>query len=502
MIINIKNIKGKLNVKNLKLGYQIFIIIFLIVFTLTNVALYATKYNVNEGFHDYLQKREINKNNDLFESVKNVYKRNGNFDVLTNNNGQGWFLLLNKDSPNENKNNMDFTDEDFTDLNITKNLEDLNSQLNEEDNYVLFKPPMDFIRKVALLNPNNDLIIGDIPEGNTITKEIILNNKLIGKLVFQTFNPDFFDTLDDSFINQQSKFIYIISGIVFFFALLLIAVIINFWLSPIKQMINGAKEISNGNYDLKINTNLKNEIGILAKSFNNMSNSIKNNEEIKKNMIADISHELRTPITIIKAEIESFIDEVREPTKDNLKEVLNEIDGLSKLVNEIHQIALYDLKNWTYEKERISLIEIYKTVKNNFTTNLQDKSIILTDIFDGKCIINGDKKRIAQLFNNLFENTLKYTNEKGKLNIKIKESPENIEVIFEDSDPGVSDEQIKKIFDRFYRVENSRNKKFGGSGLGLTLCKQIVESHDGKISAEHSKLGGICFVIKFKKDKI
>lgn len=502
--MKLNKILNKLNIKKLKLSHQIFIIIFLTVFTLTNVALYATKYNVNVGFKEYLKKRESNKNEEFTNSVRNIYKIYGNFNVLTNNNGQGWFLLLNKDKPKDKNLTSDLNYMDnFSDIGFVENLNILNNELNKRDEQIYLQRPQLSERKIALLDANNNLIIGDIPFSNdVITKNIIVNNVLVAKLVFQTFDSTFFDNLDDSFLKSQTQFIFTVAGIVFIFALLLIAIIIHFWLSPIKQMINGAREISKGNYNFEVKTTIKNEIGILATSFNNMAKAIKDNEEIKRNMIADISHELRTPLTILKGEVESFIDDVREPSKENLNDLLKEIDSLNHLVNEIHQLALYDIKNWSYNKENVSLKEIYMNVKNNFIHSLQERQIIITENIIDNVIIKGDKERLYQLFRNLFENTLKYTNSNGKLNVVIEEKDKEAIILFEDSDPGVSDDQLNKIFDRFYRVENSRNKEYGGSGLGLTLCNKIVESHNGSIQAKHSHLGGVCFLIKFNKEKI
>lgn len=501
--MNIEKILNKLNIKKMKLSHQIFIIIFLTVFTLTNVALYATKYNVNEGFRKYLKQRETNKNEDFLNSVRNIYKISGNFDILTNNNGQGWFLLLNKDKPKDNNLSFDFqTADKLSDINFAENLAMLDTTLNKREQ-IFSSPPEIAQRKVALLDVNNDIIIGEIPFNSaTITKNIVVNKKVVGKLVFQTFDSTFFDNLDDSFLKSQTQFIFIVAALVFVAALITITIVINFWVSPIKQMINGAKEISSGNYDFTVKTSIKNEIGILAESFNKMAKSIKNNEEAKKDMIADISHELRTPLTILKGEVESFIDEIREPNQENLTELLKEIDSLSNLVNEIHQLALYDVKNWSYNKEDILLKDIYTNVKNNFYQVLQEKKIKITENINVDGIIKGDKERINQLFKNLFENTLKYTNEMGNLHVSINELGSEIMVVFEDSYPGVSDEQLNKIFYRFYRVENSRNRNYGGSGLGLTLCSKIVESHNGSITAHHSDLGGVRFVIKFNKEKI
>ena len=172
-----------------------------------------------------------------------------------------------------------------------------------------------------------------------------------------------------------------------------------------------------------------------------------------------------------------------------------EIDQLTTLVDDLQTLALSDVGALNVNKENLNLSELAGQLAETFRHRLAEREIRIEETFREGVIISGDPQRLRQLFNNLLENSCRYVKAGGRVKLKISEGPGEAEIRLEDSGPGVSDEQLKHLFDRFYRVEGSRARSSGGTGLGLSICRNIVEAHGGQIRAEHSVMGGLKIMI-------
>lgn len=214
--------------------------------------------------------------------------------------------------------------------------------------------------------------------------------------------------------------------------------------------------------------------------------------------MADISHELRTPLAILKGELEALQDGVRKPTIETLNSLLFEVTNLTKLVNDLHQLSLSDRGSLTYRKDFIDINEVILLAVASYRHTYQTKNItLLTELDDlSPLIVQADPDRLIQLFHNLLENSVRYTYSGGQLHISTQKGQNHVLISLEDSAPGLDSAQYEVVFQRFYRAENSRNRASGGSGLGLAICENIVEAHNGKISAMPSSLGGMKILIE------
>lgn len=171
---------------------------------------------------------------------------------------------------------------------------------------------------------------------------------------------------------------------------------------------------------------------------------------------------------------------------------------LTKLVNDLHQLSLSDRGALAYRKTRIDLVHLLQVALASFRGRTAQKQLTITTHLPEQATMFGDPDRLGQLIHNLMENSLRYTNDRGQLTISIHADENHLSLYWQDSEPGISDEQLQRIFERFYRTESSRNRASGGSGLGLAICHNIVEAHNGKIQATHSPLGGILIKIDFQ----
>jgi two-component system sensor histidine kinase BaeS len=212
--------------------------------------------------------------------------------------------------------------------------------------------------------------------------------------------------------------------------------------------------------------------------------------------MADISHELRTPLAVLRGELEAIQDGVRKMSMESLASLQSEVAILTKLVDDLYQLSLSDAGALAYRKEETDAVHLIQLAEAAFRERFHAKQLHLTSTLPDKAPIFGDPHRLSQLFNNLLENSLRYTDSGGGLDIIATRRDKCLQVYFQDSAPGLNEEQLLRIFERFYRTEGSRNRASGGSGLGLAICQNIVEAHGGKIRAEHSPTGGIRIILQ------
>jgi len=241
------------------------------------------------------------------------------------------------------------------------------------------------------------------------------------------------------------------------------------------------------------------ELGQLASDFNNMAQALDRYERMRRQWLSDISHELRTPLSILRAEIEAMQDGVREITRDSLESLHTEILHLGKIVNDLHDLSLADSAMLAIKKEPVKPLEILRSTLKSFETRFRDRDITVEDDLESaqESILAGDENRLKQLFSNILENTLSYADCPGTLKIWHHHRAAELTLNFMDSGPGVPEGSLERLFDRLYRVDESRNREHGGSGLGLAICKSIVEALGGEIKAANPPGAGLWIKIVF-----
>jgi two-component system sensor histidine kinase BaeS len=355
-------------------------------------------------------------------------------------------------------------------------------------------------RGLALFDERKQMVAGALPDNaseNYTLQEIIADGRIIGWLGLHK-RQQLADPLVVAFIKNQSIAFYLVGG-----GILVLAAIASFLLSkhfsaPVQRLTEGTKSLAAFKFDTRIEAHTKDEIGQLAADFNRMAQTLQNYEIMRRQWISDISHELRTPLAVLQGEIEALQDGVRSLNKGTLESLHSEILRLSKLVDGLHQLSLADSQCLLAQKQPIRPLGVLTEMVDLFRSRFERRQISLTlDIGEAdELFIQGDADRLAQLFSNLLENTLQYTDSPGLLKIYERHSAGELTICFEDSAPGVPEEALERLFDRLYRVDPSRNRQLGGSGLGLAICKQIVESHGGKITAAPADAGGLLIRIE------
>ena len=355
------------------------------------------------------------------------------------------------------------------------------------------------IGRLILLDKDKNVVIGtkDLPD-NLIQIPIEYEAEVVGTLALLPSN-ELFETIDLQFAAAQRQALYL-SG----FIALLIAAIISLILTqnisgPIRKLARGTRTLISGEFKTRVNIKNKDELGKLSRDFNILAKTLDKEAESADKWLADISHELRTPLAILKSELEAIEDGIREFDEETLNSLIHEVKRINTLVNDLYELSLSDLGAMKYQMIETDIKTNIESSIESFKERYKEAEIKLVTQLEDVGTILGDQNRLTQLFTNLLENTLKYTDGPGTLRIDMEDIDNQIVVSFADSAPGVDEETLDKIFDRFYRVELSRSREMGGAGLGLSICSEIVDAHSGTIKAKQSIMGGLEIIIKLNK---
>ncbi len=301
------------------------------------------------------------------------------------------------------------------------------------------------------------------------------------------------------FLKQQKSALVLAAGGMVVAVMLFSLPLARRLVSPIRSITAATADLASGRYDIRVPAGSSDEMGQLARDFNTMALTLENNEKARRQWVADISHELRTPVAVLRGELEALLDGIRPISPEAVRSLHTDVMRLNRLVEDLYQLSLSDIGALTYRKTNLDLRAVLRDSLETYRPEFFRKGIRLTeDLARGpEVVVSADRERLNQLFANLFENSLRYTDTEGRLSVGLAVHGGRADIEIQDSAPGVSEEEAKRLFERLYRVEASRSRTSGGAGLGLAICKNIVEAHEGTISAHPSLLGGLLIRVAF-----
>jgi two-component system sensor histidine kinase BaeS len=357
--------------------------------------------------------------------------------------------------------------------------------------------PLEFGRRISLLDADSNVIVGATLRGeDDRSVPILVDGQTVG---FVSIAPQqqLTNQLDQSFARKQERSIYLIAIAALLFAAVISAILARQLTQPIRALASGARSITRGHYDTRIEAAHGDELGDLAGDFNQLAETLEKNRLSRQRWVADIAHELRTPLAILRGELDAVEDGVRIFDTTTRKSLQAEVARLNKLVGDLHDLSVYDEDVSDYQIERFDIGALLRGVLDNAENRLHDASIELTRQLPTEPLeVLADATRLEQLFANLLENTLRYTDTPGTLHVSCSVDSDNVELLFADSAPGVPEGLLGQLFDRLFRVNESRNRNSGGSGLGLSICKAIVDAHGGTIQASNSDTDGLLIRVR------
>jgi two-component system sensor histidine kinase BaeS len=350
-------------------------------------------------------------------------------------------------------------------------------------------------RRFILLDPSGQWLAGirTQPSDSVLTRPLMHEGKMIGKLGIVVAASS--SMIDQAFIDHSLYMLLIVASVA-----IVLSVLASLWMaahlkSSLRQVTLAARRLASGEYSIRIETRRSDEFGDLVRDFNRLAHALEQHENNRRLWVSQTSHELRTPVSILRAHIEALLDGVRSPGRQEYEVLLKETLRLAKLISDLNDLARADSGALAFQKGSVDLTGLVNEMIESFEDRFDKQQIKITAQLTETALVFGDASRLSQLCANLFENTLRYTDSGGQLHIVIEHKGLNVVWVIEDSSPGVESTTLASLFDPFFRTEQSRHRETGGSGLGLAICKSIVSAHEGNIQAEHSKLGGLKITI-------
>lgn len=270
------------------------------------------------------------------------------------------------------------------------------------------------------------------------------------------------------------------------------------FLRPLQRLTRSLHTLAGGNYSVRLPTGRKDEVGLLARDFNELAEALERAENMRREGMASISHELRTPLSTMIAEVEAMQDGIRPLNTTQLEHLGNSMEHLNRLVDDLYQLALADVGALVCDKGLIEWDEEINEVVESIRGKLEARGLELKVELEPHTKILGDPLRLRQVVLNLLENCWRYADVPGTVTVTLCSKNGQAVLKISDSGPGVSDTALETLFDRFSRGESSRNRGFGGAGLGMALVKAIVLAHNGNVTAVN-EAGGLAVTIAIGK---
>ncbi|NKN34431.1 ATP-binding protein [Marichromatium bheemlicum] len=271
---------------------------------------------------------------------------------------------------------------------------------------------------------------------------------------------------------------------------------------PVRALQETARRLAAGDFSARAQPRGSDEIARLGRDINALAAALERNEQARRQWVADISHELRTPIALLRAQLEAIQDGVRPFDTDTLDQLHADALRLGRLVDDLYELTTTDLGALGYRFEETDPIDLLRTDCDAFRARYQSAGLDLGLVVSppGQITLVADAQRLSQLFRNLLANSLQYTDRGGRLEIRATRTPTGLTIDLQDTAPGVPEAQCSRLFERLYRVDDSRNRHTGGAGLGLAIADNVVHAHGGTISARPSPLGGLWIHIELPSD--
>lgn len=269
---------------------------------------------------------------------------------------------------------------------------------------------------------------------------------------------------------------------------------------PIRELTKATHAVSEGDLSQQVPVRTNDELGELAQAFNKMSAQLSRSINARKQMTADIAHELRTPLSLILGHAEAVHDGVLPPTRENFEIIREEAARLEHLVDDLRTLSLADAGELSIVPQAIDPGQLLREVASLYQFQTQRKNISLElDIPPLLPTLEVDPGRMTQVLTNILDNATRHTPEGGRIVLSAKQTGEQVELAVEDSGPGLPPDELERVFERFHRADASRQRGDGGSGLGLAIAKSIVQAHNGQLSAESEPGKGLRVVVSLPR---
>jgi len=459
-----------MNMKSLKPGITLQLFVTVLATAVLGVVMmgFAARQSFDRGFIGYLNLQAVQRLDASIPRLQQAYaNRGGSWDFLRDRPG-AWFRLIEPDASADGHSPW------------------------EGDAEELAPHLLGVGRRMTLLDEQRQRVIGyPTMYAHSQQRELVVGGRTVGWLVLAPIES-VTDAAALRFRDEQFN-ATLTTGVI----AVLMAAVIAWWvalrlLQPIRTVAQATKRLTDGQYDTRVDIDRSDEVGQLAHDFNQLAHTLGRNERLRRDYIADISHELRTPLAVLRGELEAMEDGIHPNTPQAISMLLQEAQTLGQLVDDLHELAMADVGTLQHRPESVDLAVLLHQQAQLFAPRCEARGLALQWHNNPPLVVLGDPARLRQVLHNLLDNALRYTHAPGVVRISLRQAAPWAQIHIEDSAPGVASELLPRLFERFFRVEASRSRHSGGSGLGLPICESLIRAHGGRITARHSGLGGLC----------
>ncbi|MHB0857810.1 MAG: sensor histidine kinase [Anaerolineae bacterium] len=328
------------------------------------------------------------------------------------------------------------------------------------------------------------------PRSTARAQPIDANGRTVGYLLVGT------GPLEESYYASLNRSILLAGGLTAAVAILLGLLLTQGVLRPLRDVRVAAERIGTGDLAYRAPVTSDDEIGRLAQRFNEMAATLQRDEELRRTMVADVAHELRTPLAVIRGHVEALQDGVFDLSIENLDPIHHQAVLLGRLVDDLRDLALAEAGQLPLEYAEISLDDLVRRTMAGFLPRARQKQVALeSDLADANVLVKADAQRLEQVLGNLLDNALRHTPAGGIVRVSVRGEGNRVALEVTDTGAGIAPKDRARVFDRFYRADKARSRAEGGSGLGLSIAKRLVEAHGGTIAVESTPGAGSTFTV-------
>ncbi|WP_346796167.1 ATP-binding protein [Halomonas sp. Bachu 37] len=448
------------------LGLKLFAIILSVNVAISAGVFLAVSHSIDRGFLDYLAQAQQSRAETLAAGLTRAWAQRGDWEWLARA-PRRWPMLVHQE--------------------LSEDRRHRHSPLGDADDFILRSSQGAFV-----IPPRG----GHADPGDWQWLTLRYQDTPIGELGYRP-PQHMMERMERGFLERQQRNLTIILASLGV-ASLLLAGGLAWWLGRRTRVLARAtRRLTEGDYTTRLSGKGRDELSRLARDFNMLAATLEASREARARWVSDTAHELRTPLAVLRGEIEAMQDGIRPLNQDNLISLSQEVSQLERLVADLSLLSQSDAGALEVQLAPLNLSENLAARLEDAQGWLRDSGLSLEQSLDEAVMIRGDAHRLRQLWNNLLDNSCAYTNAPGTLRVTLRREAGQAVIEWEDSAPGVPSEELSRLTERLYRVEGSRNRASGGSGLGLSIASALVKSHGGTFVAFSSALGGLRWRLTF-----
>ncbi|WP_180063991.1 sensor histidine kinase efflux regulator BaeS [Acinetobacter sp. YH16042] len=351
--------------------------------------------------------------------------------------------------------------------------------------------------RLSLYDAQRQFVVGEPTDEQISYRPIMVNNQIVGYLGLKpVLDQD--DAISINFFSKQKRYLLLVYVLSFIASLIAALLLATYFKKPIQRLLMGTRELTKGNYQHQVAVNRNDELGDLSNELNQLAVILDQHETSRRQWVADTSHELKTPLAVLQAQIEAMQDGIRKPTPEHFTSMLNQVSSLKKLTKDLADLAQADAQQLNCYLTTLNPWDVVIQEVESFKPKFEQADLKITAMGEGTSL-QLDIDRFKQIMVNLLGNSIRYTEAGGEVHVHTEQDETQWTVYVDDSPFGLTDEQLARLGERFYRVDDSRTRATGGTGLGLALSVKIARALGGELSFDHSPLGGLRCKLTFPK---